>query len=263
MKRKSVIDIVNMKSSQKKITALTCYDNAIARILGLTNLDTILVGDSLSMVFQGHKTTLPVTLDEVIYHTKCVGRAEFSALLVIDLPFLSYQSSTRDAILSAGRCLKETSAQAVKLEGARLESIKALVEIGIPVMGHLGLTPQSINAFGSYATRCKTSDEAEIVLENALKLEEAGCFSIVLEKIPASLAESISKSLRIPTIGIGAGAGCDGQILVINDMLNLNSGFKPRFVHRYANLEEVIKNAVNEYCMDVIEGRFPSKEHSY
>ncbi|MBN1233429.1 MAG: 3-methyl-2-oxobutanoate hydroxymethyltransferase [Candidatus Coatesbacteria bacterium] len=263
MHNKSVVDIVEMKKLNKKIVALTCYDYCFAKIIGSTDIDMILIGDSLGMVIQGHETTLPVTLEEIIYHTKCVQRANPTCLLVADLPFLSYQSSTEEAIRSSGRILKETRAQAVKLEGSKPEIIEAIVNAGIPVMGHLGLTPQSINIFGSYATRGKQKQEADKILSDAKSIEEAGCFSIVLEKIPSALSSEITDSLNIPTIGIGAGVHCDGQILVLNDMLGMNSDFKPKFVKFYAELEKTIKDAVNEYCSEVRKTEFPKQENSY
>lgn len=255
-----------MKDKGQKIVCLTAYDALIAQILDEANIDVILVGDSLGNIVQGHDTTLPVTLEDVIYHTRAVIKGTMRPLIVADMPFMSYQVSPDLAFTNAGRLLKETGCEAVKLEGATpivLSAIQRITEAGIPVMGHLGLTPQSINQFGSYRTRGKNQDEAQKILEDAKKLEEAGAFSIVLEKIPYQLAETITKSLTIPTIGIGAGPHCDGQILVYADMLGLSIDFQPRFVRLYANLNKVIKEAVQEYGNDVRNNNFPTIDESY
>jgi len=257
--------IVESKKNGVKISALTAYDAIVARILDEAGVDLILVGDSLSNVVQGNDTTIPVTLDEMIYHAKIVTRAVKRALVVVDMPFMSYQVHTEEALRNAGRILKETHASAVKLEGGKaiVESVRRMTEIGIPVMGHLGLTPQSINKFGGYRPRGADKSEAAGILSDAKLLEDAGAFSIVLEKIPAALASKVTKSLKIPTVGIGAGPGCDGQILVYADMLGLTQDFKPRFVRHYANLAGEMHDAFVRYTADVKSGKFPSKEESY
>ena len=254
-----------MKQNGEKISALTAYDYIIGNMLDEAGIDIILVGDSLGNVFQGQETTLPVTVDEIIYHTKAVRRGVKRALLVVDMPFLSYQISTEDAIRNCGRVLKETGAEAVKIEGGKsmLSTIKRLVEVGIPVMGHLGLTPQSIHKFGSYEVRGKEKKEAEMILQDAKALEEAGVFSLVLEKIPSSLAKRVTHSLTIPTIGIGAGPDCDGQILVVYDMLGMFEEFQPKFVRKYADMANVIKKAFKNYIKDVKTKNFPSKDESF
>ncbi len=254
-----------LKNQGKKIAALTAYDFITAKLLDETGIDIILVGDSLSNVFQGNDTTLPVTLDEMIYHTKAVTRAVKRAMVIVDMPFMSYQTNPNEAFTNAGRIMKETPASAVKLEGGILiaETVKKITENGIPVMGHIGLMPQSIHKFGSYAERGREKDEAEMILQDALALQEAGAFAIVLEKIPRALAKEISESLIIPTIGIGAGADCDGQILVTPDMLGLNVEFHPRFVRHYAELADTIKKSVSAYIYDVANKNFPTEEESY
>jgi 3-methyl-2-oxobutanoate hydroxymethyltransferase len=254
-----------MKQRGIKITSLTAYDFITAKLLDETGIEIILVGDSLSNVFQGNDTTLPVTMDEMIYHTKAVIKGVNRAMVVVDLPFMSYQLSIDEGFRNAGRIMKETSASGVKLEGGErvAETIRKVTQAGIPVMGHLGLTPQSIHQFGSYRERGRTKEEADEILKDAKIIEEAGAFSIVLEKIPADLAEEITKSLNIPTIGIGAGVHCDGQILVTPDMLGLNTDFNPRFVRHYADLAGGITNAVKNYMDDVRQAKFPSKEESY
>jgi 3-methyl-2-oxobutanoate hydroxymethyltransferase len=264
-KKVTVPEVVRMKARGEKIAALTAYDSLLASILDSAGIDVILVGDSGAMVFAGHETTLPITLDEMLYHTKAVRRGVQRALLVVDMPFLSYQTSVEEAIHNAGRMLKEGGAEAVKLEGGRpvVETVRRLVEIGIPVMGHLGLTPQSIHAFGGYKVQATDEDRAKRLLEDARMLEEAGAFSIVLEKIPADLARRVTESIGIPTIGIGAGVHCDGQILVTHDMLGLFEKFLPKFVRRYAELGAEIRKACNEYASDVRAGKFPSVEESY
>ncbi len=257
--------IVLSKKNGVKISALTAYDAIVARILDESGIDIILVGDSLSNVFQGNDTTIPVTLDEMIYHSKIVTRAVKRALVVVDMPFMSYQVDAEETLRNAGRILKETGASAVKVEGGKAiaESVRRMTEIGIPVMGHLGLTPQSINKFGGYKPRGEDKAEATGILADAKLLEAAGAFSIVLEKIPAQLAAKVTKSIKIPTIGIGAGVHCDGQILVYADMVGLTQEFKPRFVRHYANIAEEMHNAFIRYIDDVKKGKFPSKEESY
>ncbi len=254
-----------LKQRGIKITSLTAYDFITAKLLDEAGIDIILVGDSLSNVFQGNDTTLPVTMDEMIYHTKAVIKGVNRAMVVVDLPFMSYQLSVDEGFRNAGRIMKETSASGVKLEGGErvAETIRKVTQAGIPVMGHLGLTPQSIHQFGSYRERGRTKEEADEILKDAKIIEEAGAFSLVLEKIPADLAEQITKSLTIPTIGIGAGVHCDGQILVTPDMLGLNMDFNPRFVRRYAHFAEGITDAVKNYIDEVRHAKFPSKEESY
>ncbi|MGE5430223.1 MAG: 3-methyl-2-oxobutanoate hydroxymethyltransferase [Syntrophomonadaceae bacterium] len=254
-------------SKQKgiKIAALTAYDFITAKLLDQAGIDLILVGDSLSNVFQGNETTLPVTMDEMIYHTKAVSKGVDRAMIVCDMPFMSYQTNVDEAFRNAGRIMKETPAGGVKLEGGErvAETVRKITEAGIPVMGHIGLTPQSIHQFGSYKARGKEEDEAQKLLKDAKVLEEAGAFSIVLEKIPADLAQKITESVSIPTIGIGAGLHCDGQILVTPDMLGLNVDFHPRFVRQYASLADEMVGAVKNYVKDVKEKGFPSESESY
>ena len=254
-----------LKNNNIKIAALTAYDFITAKILDESGIDLILVGDSLSNVFQGNETTLPVTMDEMIYHTKAVCKGVNRAMVVVDMPFMSYQTNSDEAFRNAGRILKETPAGAVKLEGGKLiaPTIKKITEAGIPVMGHLGLIPQSIHKFGSYKVRATDLEESKEIKEDALILQEAGAFAVVLEKIPAQLANEITESLTIPTIGIGAGNFCDGQILVTPDMLGLNIDFKPRFVRHYSNLADQINFAVSNYIKDVKEKQFPSENESY
>lgn len=254
-----------LKNNGVKIAALTAYDFITAKILDESGIDLILVGDSLSNVFQGNETTLPVTMDEMIYHTKAVCKGVNRAMVVTDMPFMSYQTNSDEAFRNAGRIMKETPAGAVKMEGGKsiAPTIKKITEAGIPVMGHLGLTPQSIHKFGSYKVRAKEIDEANEIKEDALILEEAGAFAIVLEKIPAELSNEITESLSIPTIGIGAGNFCDGQILVTPDMLGLNVDFKPRFVRHYSSLADQINKAVSSYIGDVKAKDFPSEDESY
>ncbi len=257
--------IMESKRSGDRIAALTAYDAITARVLDEAGIDIILVGDSLSNVFQGNDTTIPVTLDEMIYHAKVVSRSVKRALVVVDMPFMSYQIDPEETLRNAGRILKETGASAVKVEGGKAiaESVGRMTEIGIPVMGHLGLTPQSINKFGGYRPRGEEKEEAAAILSDAKLLEAAGVFAIVLEKIPAQLAARVTKAVKVPTIGIGAGQACDGQILVYADMLGLTQEFKPRFVRHYANLAEQMRKAFLAYIDDVKNGKFPSKEESY
>jgi len=253
------------KDRKEKIAMLTAYDFLTAKFLDEALLDIILVGDSLSNVIQGNETTLPVTLEEMIYHTKIVRKAVKRAMVVSDMTFMSYQVGVKEAILNCGRVMKETGCDAVKMEGGGFiaETVRRLVEIGIPVMGHLGLMPQSINKYGSYKTRGEDKKEAEQIYKDAFILQDAGVFAIVLEKIPASLGKKISKELKIPTIGIGAGPDCDGQVLVTHDMLGMIEEFQPRFVRKYLNLANDMKNAFRRYIQDVRNGKFPNKDESY
>ncbi len=257
--------VVDMKSRGEKITMLTAYDYTMARIVDQAGIDIILVGDSASNVMAGHQTTLPITLEQMIYHTECVVRAAERSLVVADLPFMSYQVTDTGALKSAGRMMKEAGAHAVKLEGGSVvvPAIRKIVDAGIPVMGHLGLTPQSIYKFGTYKVRATDTLEAEQLLKDALSLQEAGCFAVVLEKIPASLAQRVTSSLEIPTIGIGAGMACDGQVLVTHDMLGLNKDFSPRFIRRYADLYTIMTDAIRSYHTDVKKGQFPDKKEQY
>lgn len=257
--------VVEMKHNGEKISMLTAYDYTMAQIIDQAGIDIILVGDSASNVMAGFETTVPITLDNMIYHTSCVVRGVERALVIADLPFMSYQVTPKEALISAGRMMKEAGAHAVKMEGGKsvINTVKKIVDAGIPVMGHLGLTPQSIYKFGTYKVRAKEEQEAEELIEDAKLLEEAGCFSIVLEKIPAKLADKVSKELSIPTIGIGAGIGCDGQVLVIHDMLGMNKGFSPRFLRRYADIHSVMTDAVANYIKDVKNKDFPNKEEQY
>lgn len=265
IKRVTTKTLYLLKKKKIKITALTAYDFITAKILDESGIDIVLVGDSLGNVFQGNETTLPVTMDEMIYHTKAVAKGVDRAMIVVDMPFMSYQLSVDEGFRNAGRIMKETSAGAVKLEGGLrvAETIKKITDAGIPVMGHIGLTPQSIHQFGSYRERGRSKDEAEEILRDAKAIEEAGAFSLVIEKIPASLAKQVTESVKIPTIGIGGGADCDGQILVTPDMLGLNVDFHPRFVRRYANLAEELSKAVKAYIDDIKSSKFPSDEESY
>ncbi len=261
--------LLEMKEQGEKIAMLTAYDYTTARILDRSGVDVILVGDSASNVFSGHDTTLPITIEEMIYHTKAVVRgvqAETSrAMVVIDMPFMSYQLSSEEALRNAGKIMKDNECDAVKMEGGKVivDTVKRITDVGIPVMGHLGLTPQSIYRFGSYKVRAREKTEAEELLRDAKLLEEAGAFALVLEKIPANLAAEVTRSISIPTIGIGAGQICDGQVLVINDMLGLNTEFHPRFVRKYADLDNIIHDAVSRYVDDVRNGQFPLEEESY
>ena len=265
IKRVTTKSLGVLKKNGIRISALTAYDFITAKLLDEAGIDVILVGDSLSNVFQGNETTLPVTMDEMIYHTKTVAKGINRAMLVVDMPFMSYQLNIDEAFRNAGRIMKETPAGAVKLEGGKLvaETINKITSYGIPVMAHVGLTPQSINQFGSYRERGKKSEEAEEILNDAKAVEEAGAFAIVLEKIPATLAKKITEALTIPTIGIGAGVFCDGQILVTPDMLGLNTDFHPRFVRYYSNLADQVSSAVKSYINDVKNGSFPSEKESY
>ena len=254
-----------MKAAGQKISMLTAYDFSFARIFDEAGIDVILVGDSASNVMAGHETTVPITLEQMIYHAQCVVRGIDRCLVVVDLPFGAYQSNPDIALASAIRVMKETGGHSIKLEGGEeeVESIRRIVQAGIPVMGHLGLTPQSIYKFGTYAVRAKEEDEAEKLKKDALLLQKAGCFAIVLEKIPASLAKMVSESLDIPTIGIGAGKHCDGQVLVMHDMLGINNEFNPRFLRKYANLHAEITGAVQQYVKDVQSSDFPNEQEQY
>ncbi|KAB2881595.1 3-methyl-2-oxobutanoate hydroxymethyltransferase [bacterium] len=254
-----------MKRAGEKISALTAYDHIIASLLDESSIDIILVGDSASTVFAGNETTLPMTMEEMLYHVRVVTKSVKRALVVADMPFMSYHVSVEEAIRNAGRFMKESHAEAIKLEGGIefLPTIKRLVEIGIPVMGHLGLMPQSIHKFGTYRTRGTSKAEADKILKDAIALEKAGIFALVLEKIPAALSMKISKAVSIPTIGIGAGGHCDGQILVTHDMLGLYEKFHPRFVRRYAELAKAMRKAFRNYHADVKSGSFPGKNESY
>ncbi len=254
-----------MKAVGEKITMLTAYDFSFAKIIDGAGIDVILVGDSASNVMAGHETTLPITLDQMIYHASSVIRGVNRCLVVVDLPFGSYQSNSDIALASAIRIMKETGGHSIKLEGGEeaLDSIKKIVSAGIPVMGHLGLTPQSIYKFGTYAVRAKEEEEANKLRNDAKLLEEAGCFAIVLEKIPAALAKEVSESISIPTIGIGAGGDCDGQVLVMHDMMGINIEFKPRFLRQYSNIHEQATEAVHQYIKDVKAKDFPNDSEQY
>jgi len=257
--------VVDMKRRSEKIGMITAYDFSMARIFDQAGIEMILVGDSASNVMAGNETTLPITLDQMIYHTSCVIRGVQRALVIADLPFMSYQVTANEALSNAGRMMKEAGAHAVKLEGGKsiVDSIRGIVDAGIPVMGHLGLTPQSIYKFGTYKVRATDEAEADALLEDARLLEDAGCFSLVLEKIPAALATQVTDMLSIPTIGIGAGSGCDGQVLVAHDMLGMNKDFNPRFVRRYADLNQIMTSAVQQFITDIKDGSFPSKQEQY
>ncbi|MBQ4914959.1 3-methyl-2-oxobutanoate hydroxymethyltransferase [Maribacter sp. MMG018] len=264
-KRVTVKSLVEMKSHGEKISMLTAYDYSMAKIVDAANVDVILVGDSASNVMAGHETTLPITLDQMIYHASSVIRAVKRALVVVDLPFGSYQSDPKEALRSAIRIMKESGAHAVKVEGGTeiKESVKRILAAGIPVMGHLGLTPQSIYKFGTYTVRAKEEEEANKLMEDALMLEKLGCFGIVLEKIPANLTKKVSESLTIPTIGIGGGKYADGQVLVVHDLLGMTHEFNPRFLRRYMNLYEEMGNAIGNYVKDVKSMDFPSDDEQY
>lgn len=265
IKRITTETVRNMKFTGEKISMLTAYDFTIASLVDAAGTEVILVGDSAANVMAGHETTLPITLDQMIYHAQCVVRGAKRALVVVDLPFGTYQSDPQKALESSVRIMKESGAHAIKLEGGKEieESIRRIVNAGIPVMGHLGLTPQSIYQFGSYKVRAKEEAEAEKLLHDAQLLEELGCFSLVMEKIPADLAAKVTASIHIPTIGIGAGSGCDGQVLVVHDMLGLNNEFKPKFVRKYLNLEDQIHEAIAQYVADVKSADFPNANEQY
>lgn len=265
IKRVTTHTLQELKQRGEKIAMLTAYDYSMATILDDAGLDVLLVGDSASNVMAGHETTLPITLDQMIYHAQSVVRGTNRAFVAVDLPFGSYQGNSREALNSAIRIMKESGAHGVKLEGGVevVESIKRIITAGIPVMGHLGLTPQSIYKFGTYTVRAKDEDEADKLKTDALALQEAGCFGIVLEKIPAKLAQEVTQSIQIPTIGIGAGPHCDGQVLVVNDMIGLTKGFRPRFLRQYLNLYDSIKQAAQSYINDVKANDFPNETEQY
>ena len=254
-----------MKRKGEKISMLTAYDYSFAKIIDEAGIDIILVGDSASNVMAGHETTLPITLDQMIYHASSVIRAVKRALVVVDLPFGTYQSDSQEALKSAIRIMKESGAHAVKLEGGyqAKDSIERIIQAGIPVMGHLGLTPQSIYKFGTYEVRAKNKQEADTLLNDALLLEEIGCFSVLLEKIPNKLSKEVSSKLTVPIIGIGAGSHVDGQVLVLQDMLGMNKDFSPRFLRRYLDLDSLVSNAVKKYSTDIKSGDFPNEEEQY
>ncbi|MEO7531985.1 MAG: 3-methyl-2-oxobutanoate hydroxymethyltransferase [Sediminibacterium sp.] len=265
IKRITTHTLLKMKSSGTKISMITAYDFSFARLFDAAGIDVILVGDSASNVMAGNETTVPITMEQMIYHAQCVVRGINRCLVVVDMPFGSYQSNADTAVTSAIRIMKETGGHSIKLEGGEevIASIKRIVAAGIPVMGHLGLTPQSIYKFGTYTVRAKEETEADKLRKDALLLQEAGCYAIVLEKIPAELAGEVSRSLNIPTIGIGAGKDCDGQVLVMHDMLGINNEFKPRFLRQYLNLETQVVGAVQQYISDVKSKDFPNQEESY
>jgi 3-methyl-2-oxobutanoate hydroxymethyltransferase len=257
--------LLKMKMAGERISMITAYDFSFAKLFDAAGIDIILVGDSASNVMAGHETTLPITLEQMIYHASSVVRGTERCLIVVDLPFGAYQGNSKEALNSTIRIMKETGAHAVKLEGGEevLESVKRILSAGVPVMGHLGLTPQSIYKFGTYTVRAKEETEAEKLKKDALMLQEAGCFGIVLEKIPALLAQEVALSLSIPTIGIGAGKYCDGQVLVMHDMLGINTEFKPRFLRQYLNLQEQITGAVKHYITDIKSKDFPNENEQY
>jgi 3-methyl-2-oxobutanoate hydroxymethyltransferase len=265
IKRVTTNVLQEMKSRGEKIAMLTAYDYSMATIVDAAGMDIILVGDSASNVMAGHETTLPITLDQMIYHASSVVRAAKRALVIVDLPFGSYQGNSKEALNSAIRIMKEAGAHGVKMEGGVeiAESVTRILAAGIPVMGHLGLTPQSIYKFGTYTVRAKEEAEAQKLRDDALKLQELGCFGIVLEKIPAQLAKEVSKSVHIPIIGIGAGMHCDGQVLVLHDMLGINKAFKPRFLRQYADLYDTMNDAIKHYITDVKSREFPNENEQY
>lgn len=265
VKRVTTKSVIEMKAKGEKIAMLTAYDYTFAKLLDSAGIEILLVGDSASNVMAGHDTTLPITLDQMIYHAASVVRGAERALIVVDLPFGAYQSNPQEALHSAVRIMKETGAHAIKLEGGKeeAEGIQRIISAGIPVMGHLGLTPQSIHQFGSFGLRAKEEAEAKKLKEDALLLEQLGCFAIVLEKIPAALAAEVAQSVRIPTIGIGAGNGVDGQVLVMQDVLGMSNEFHPKFLRKYANLHETITQAVANYIQDVKSLDFPNEKEQY
>lgn len=265
IKRVTTNTLKELKKKNEKIACLTAYDFSMATLVDAAGIELILVGDSASNVMAGHETTLPITLDQMIYHAQGVVRGVKRALVVVDLPFGSYQGNSEEALRSAIKIMKESGAHAVKMEGGKEieESIIRVLSAGIPVMGHLGLTPQSIYKFGTYTVRAKEDEEAELLIENAKLLQELGCFALVLEKIPAKLATLVSQQIEIPTVGIGAGNGCDGQILVVHDMLGINKDFSPRFLRRYTDLAGIMHGAFTSYIEDVKSGDFPNQKESY
>lgn len=261
----NINDFKKAKREKRPISVITCYDYAFARIIEQTDMDVILVGDSLGMVVAGYPTTLPVTLEQMIYHTEIVRRGAPNMFIVADLPFMSYQVSVEDALRNSGRLIKETGAQAVKLEGGAdfAKTVEALVKASIPVMGHLGFTPQSIHKFGGNIVQGRGDEKRELLMQDAKILEDSGAFSIVLELVPEELAGEVSEALSIPTISIGAGRYCDGQVLVINDLLGMDERFNPRFLKKYSNLADIVKKALQQYSLDVKERRFPGEENTY
>ena len=264
-KQKTVLDLQRMKTKNQKISMVTAYDYTMAKVVDAGGVDAVLVGDSVGMVFQGHSDTLSVTMDDMIYHSKCVARGLSTAHLVVDMPFMSYQTSVVDAVRNAGRLLKEGAAQSVKLEGGQsvAPQIRAIVDAGIPVVAHLGLTPQAIHALGGFKVQGKGEDAQRKLREDALAVQQAGASMLVLEMVPANLAKEITNMLDIPTIGIGAGVHCDGQVLVCNDLLGFDLSFKPKFLKRYAELQTDMVSAVSQYVSDVQSTQFPSVEHSF
>jgi 3-methyl-2-oxobutanoate hydroxymethyltransferase len=265
VKRITTATVQKMKANGQKISMLTAYDFSFARMIDEAGIDVLLVGDSASNVMAGHETTLPITLDQMIYHAQSVVRGAKRCLIVVDMPFGSYQGNGDIALASAIRIMKETGGHSIKMEGGEeiIDSVKRIISAGIPIMGHLGLTPQSIYKFGSYNVRAKEEEEAEKLKRDALLLQEAGCFALVLEKIPAALAREVTASLEIPTIGIGAGGHCDGQVLVMHDMLGINTEFRPRFLRQYLNIHEQATVALKQYIEDVKSGGFPTEAESY
>jgi 3-methyl-2-oxobutanoate hydroxymethyltransferase len=265
IKRVTTKTLQEMKNNGEKISMLTAYDFSMAQMVDEAGIDVILVGDSASNVMAGHETTLPITLDQMIYHASSVIRGTSRALVVVDLPFGSYQGNSKEALTSAIRVMKETGAHAIKLEGGEevVESVKRILSAGVPVMGHLGLTPQSIYKFGTYVVRAREEEEAMKLIQDAHLLQAAGCFAIVIEKVPAKLAERVAKEVSIPIIGIGAGGGVDGQVLVLHDLLGINTEFKPRFLRKYLNLHEQIVGAIGNYVKDVKSKDFPNESESY
>ncbi len=262
---KNINDFRKWKEQNKPISMITCYDYAMARIIEQTDIDVILVGDSLGMVVAGYSSTIPVTLDQMIYHAEIVRRGAPEMFIVADLPFMSYHVSVEDALRNSGRVMKETGANAVKLEGGRdfRKTVEALVKASIPVVGHLGLTPQSVHKLGGYTVQGRDEDKRRVMLEDAKILEESGAFCLVLEMVPEALAREISESLSIPTIGIGAGRYCNGQVLVINDLLGVDERFTPKFLKKYADMHRVVKEALEQYGADVREGKFPAEENVF
>lgn len=265
MARKTTRDIQKIYASGRAISMVTCYDFTFARLVEMAEIDTILIGDSLGNVIQGHDTTLPVEVDDIIYHSRAVARGNSSALIIADMPFMSYQASDEVGLINAGRLMKEGGAQAVKVEGGERVApmVKRMVDAGIPVVGHLGLTPQSVHAFGGFHVQAREEDAAEQLLQDALALQAAGAFMLVLEMVPADLAQRVTESLNIPTIGIGAGPKTSGQVLVIYDLLGLNTSFKPRFLKHFAELENVCVNALKAYKDEVEANSYPADEHSF
>ncbi|MDR1663212.1 MAG: 3-methyl-2-oxobutanoate hydroxymethyltransferase [Endomicrobium sp.] len=265
MNKKTVVTILDKKCKSEKITMLTCYDYVMAKLISHQDIDMLLVGDSLGNVKLGYENTLPVTIEDMIYHTKSVKRGNVGALLVTDMPFMSYESNIEEAVKNAGRIIKEGGAEAVKIEGGLEieEQVKAIVNAKIPVIGHLGLTPQAINKFGGFKVQGRTQEAYDKLISDAKAIENAGAFAITLEAIPEHLAKEVTEILNIPTIGIGAGRYCDGQVLVIDDMIGMFDDFTPKFVKKYANVSKIIRNAVREYIGEVKEGKFPKEENTY